>query len=417
MFNLPPIRPPNPPAAGFPEPLDSENADEAPDNMDRGEPFGIAVDGFGVISVTDGKGDRLLKYTLNGTLIASLGGPGAGSGQFHKPEGVSKSIGGACLYVSDRLNDRVHRFDPLGDDTLIFGALGNLGASSGGGIVFNQPIGLALDAAGNLYVADRNNNAIEKFGVPTAAPPVLVAASDIVQGLIPALPGGRLARTDRFEVDVPPAALSADTVITIGPPSQTDGMTLALEGRSMQNHALVAISSAVEFGPEGTRFMKPVSLILPYIPTELPNGANPAQLEVCWWNPQAQDWQAMPSTVDASSMVVVAQTTHFSLYQVMLPASIKPQDAPSNNVADVQIACDPLRPNCSPMKFRNLPASARLKIYTLIGAEVADISVDANGDATWLGTNKSGRAVASGIYFVYAEGQGGSKTFKVAVER
>jgi hypothetical protein len=99
------------------------------------------------------------------------------------------------------------------------------------------------------------------------------------------------------------------------------------------------------------------------------------------------------------------------------PQDITPQDAPSSSVAEVQIACNPLRPGCELLMFRNLPAEARLRIYTIAGALVKDMNADSNGDASWDGTNKSGAPCASGVYFVYAQGGGTRKTFKVAIQR
>ena len=69
------------------------------------------------------------------------------------------------------------------------------------------------------------------------------------------------------------------------------------------------------------------------------------------------------------------------------------------------------------MRFQNLPAGARLRVYTFAGALVKDLSADGSGLASWDGTNQSGAPAASGVYFVFAQGAGTSKTIKVAVQR
>ena len=96
---------------------------------------------------------------------------------------------------------------------------------------------------------------------------------------------------------------------------------------------------------------------------------------------------------------------------------LTPQAAPSTTVDSIQTACNPLRPNCQPLAFRNLPANARLRIFTLGGALVKDISTDGSGQAAWDGTNQNGSPAASGVYFVFAQGAGTSKTIRIAVER
>jgi len=58
--------------------------------------------------------------------------------------------------------------------------------------------------------------------------------------------------------------------------------------------------------------------------------------------------------------------------------------------------------------FTNLPPSAKIKIYTILGELVKKIRTGADGTAYWEGENKSGRKVASGVYLVHiqtADGQ------------
>ena len=64
-----------------------------------------------------------------------------------------------------------------------------------------------------------------------------------------------------------------------------------------------------------------------------------------------------------------------------------------------------------------LPSGARLRVYTLAGEKVRDLSADTVGHATWDGTNQSGQKVASGVYIIYVQGGTASKTLKVAIQR
>jgi hypothetical protein len=138
-----------------------------------------------------------------------------------------------------------------------------------------------------------------------------------------------------------------------------------------------------------------------------------------YWDAVAQTWTPLSSQVDSVHHRVSAQTSHFSLYQPLIPASAAAAiaAAASNSVATAEIACNPLRPNCQPMAFQNLPADARLRIYTVTGALVKDIYTNSNGRASWDGTNQNGSPVASGVYLIFAQGAGTSKTLKVGVQR
>lgn len=96
---------------------------------------------------------------------------------------------------------------------------------------------------------------------------------------------------------------------------------------------------------------------------------------------------------------------------------VSPGAAPSSTVTGVQISCNPLRPDCQPFRFQNLPTGARLRIYSFAGALIKDLNADGLGQASWDGSNLRGQPASSGVYFVYAQGGGTTKTFKVAIER
>jgi hypothetical protein len=92
----------------------------------------------------------------------------------------------------------------------------------------------------------------------------------------------------------------------------------------------------------------------------------------------------------------------------------------SGNTLDaIQVYPNPMRPSQghTGINFSQLPTGARLRIYTLAGEKVGDLSVDSIGHATWDGNNQSGQKVASGVYTVYVQGAGQTKTLKVAIQR
>lgn len=88
-------------------------------------------------------------------------------------------------------------------------------------------------------------------------------------------------------------------------------------------------------------------------------------------------------------------------------------------VENVRAFPNPFRParGHTAMTFADLPANARLRIYTLTGEMIRDLEADTAGTATWDGRNQDGRDAASGVYFVLAQAEGDKNTFKVVVQR
>ncbi|MBI2912648.1 MAG: TIGR03663 family protein [Chloroflexi bacterium] len=87
----------------------------------------------------------------------TIGQPGSEAGQLRSPVGIALDAQGN-VYVADSGNGRVQKFDAGGR---FLGAVGGAGAEPG---QFNQPADVAVDAQGNLYVADTWNHRIQKFG-------------------------------------------------------------------------------------------------------------------------------------------------------------------------------------------------------------------------------------------------------------
>ena len=83
---------------------------------------------------------------------------GSASGQLNDPEDVAIDAAGN-LYVADAGNNRIQKFSPAGKLLAVWG--GPEGGSTPG--MFQRPTGVALDAAGNIYVADSANNRIQKL--------------------------------------------------------------------------------------------------------------------------------------------------------------------------------------------------------------------------------------------------------------
>lgn len=103
----------------------------------------------------------------NGTMFAFSGDGGPAVNAAISPAGLAIDAAGNLL-IADSFNNRIRKVDTNGIITTIAGT-GVAGFFGNGGPAtaaeFNQPLGIALDAAGNLFVADSGNSVIRKIDV------------------------------------------------------------------------------------------------------------------------------------------------------------------------------------------------------------------------------------------------------------
>ncbi|RPD39218.1 IPT/TIG domain-containing protein [Chitinophaga barathri] len=131
-------------------------------------PEGVAVDANGRLIVTD-RGNNRIRMITAGEVKAIAGNTAAGytdgagaTAQFKLPWKATADAAGN-IYVADRDNNAIRKITPLGVVSTLAGG-GTAGYADGVGTAakFNQPLDVAVDAAGNVYVADNLNHRIRK---------------------------------------------------------------------------------------------------------------------------------------------------------------------------------------------------------------------------------------------------------------
>ena len=127
--------------------------------------------------------------------------------------------------------------------------------------------------------------------------------------------GGEVRRADRAAVSVPPDALPRNLDVTVSRPDAADD---AARRAAADGGGLAEASSPVDFGPQGTVFDRPVTITIPYDPAVVASrGLSESALTIGYWNPRLPRWEELASTADPVQKTVSAQTTHFSVYEVL----------------------------------------------------------------------------------------------------
>jgi sugar lactone lactonase YvrE len=133
------------------------------------QPSGSGIDASGNVYIADSFNHTVRKITPAGVVttfagMAGVSGSADGTGKsasFYFPSDVAIDASGN-LYVSDSGNHTIRKITAAGAVTTLAGLAGSPGSADGTGTAarFNRPLGLVADASGNVYVADSLNNTI-----------------------------------------------------------------------------------------------------------------------------------------------------------------------------------------------------------------------------------------------------------------
>jgi len=134
------------------------------------EPYGVAVDANNDFYITDSANNRIVKYISNTSALTNLAGVFRESGRddgpgvfarFFSPQGIVAARNG--LLVADAGNHLIRRVGFDGAVTTIAGNTAGFADATGAAALFNSPAGMAVDASGNVYVADTLNSRVRRI--------------------------------------------------------------------------------------------------------------------------------------------------------------------------------------------------------------------------------------------------------------
>ncbi|MGB9873094.1 MAG: 6-bladed beta-propeller, partial [Anaerolineae bacterium] len=119
----------------------------------------LAIDAAGRVYVPDTGNHRIQVFNPNGSFFTTFGSYGNGPYQFDCPAGVAISPVNGDIFVVDRCNQRIQVYTR---DFVYRTTLGVLDETGTDNRHFNWPWGVAVDASGNIYVADTDNHRVQK---------------------------------------------------------------------------------------------------------------------------------------------------------------------------------------------------------------------------------------------------------------
>jgi trimeric autotransporter adhesin len=151
-----------------------------------GNPYDVAVDASGNIYIADTTHNRIRTVMKSTGIISTVAGTGsygssgdvgqATSATLYNPYGVAVDASGN-IYIADTNNHRIRMVTKSTGIISTVAGTGSSGYNGDGGqatsAALRDPFGVAVDASGNIYIADSSNYCIRMFALPasSAAPP------------------------------------------------------------------------------------------------------------------------------------------------------------------------------------------------------------------------------------------------------
>jgi sugar lactone lactonase YvrE len=144
------------------------------------EPDGVAIDAAGDIFIADQWNDRIREVNHVTGVITTVAGTGSGgfngnniqatAAELFFPEGIALDAAGD-IFIADQWNDEIREVNHVTGIITAVAGTGSSGFTGDNGPAtaaeLNNPFGVALDAAGDIFIADHNNNRIREVNHAT----------------------------------------------------------------------------------------------------------------------------------------------------------------------------------------------------------------------------------------------------------
>ncbi len=218
----------------------------------------LAVDNSGNVFIADLNGWMITKTTPDGKYSVLAGGdlPGFGDGvggaaRFNSVKGIALDSAGN-VYVADTGNNAIRKISPAGVvSTLAGNSAPGFADGTGGAARFNGPTGLTVDGAGNVFVADTANFSIRKI-TPS--------------GVVSTVMGGGPGSSAFVDGDAVTGRLAAPTSVVL----DSAGNVVVLDGNAVRKISAAGVLSTLAGGTTAgyangsgaaARFNAPVGLV------------------------------------------------------------------------------------------------------------------------------------------------------------
>lgn len=120
-------------------------------------PYGIFIDPNGNLYISDFANDKIRKISPSG-IVSTI----APSENFHLPKGICMDKNGN-IYVASSGSDKIKKITPTNNVSDLAGSISGFADGLGAMAMFDSPSGICVDSDGNLFVADALNNRIRKI--------------------------------------------------------------------------------------------------------------------------------------------------------------------------------------------------------------------------------------------------------------